>query len=44
MSYMMRFNHCIRELLDQKDIHIPFRRRKLDHFLWYANRNNSTFE
>lgn len=26
------FNHCIGELLDQKDIHIPFRRRKFDHF------------
>lgn len=32
------FNYCIGELLDQKDIHIPFRRRKFDHFLWYANR------
>jgi len=32
------FNNCIGELLDQKDICIPFRRRKFDHFLWYSNR------
>ena len=33
-----RFNNCIGEFLDKKDIHVPFRRRKFDHFLWYANR------
>jgi len=32
------FNDCIEELLDQKNIYIPFRRRKFDHFLWYLNR------
>lgn len=32
------FNDCIGKLLDQNNIHIPFRRRKFDHFLWYANR------
>lgn len=32
------FNECIGKLLDQNNIHIPFRRRKFDHFLWYANR------
>ena len=32
------FNDCIGKLLDDNDIHIPFRRRKFDHFLWYANR------
>lgn len=32
------FNNCIGELLDAQNIHIPFRRRKFDHFLWYANR------
>lgn len=32
------FNNCIGEFLDKKNIHIPFRRRKFDHFLWYANR------
>lgn len=32
------FNRCIGELLDQNNIQIPFRRRKFDHFLWYANR------
>lgn len=32
------FHNCIGKLLDQNDIHIPFRRRKFDHFLWYANR------
>ena len=32
------FNNCIEKLLDQNNIHIPFRRRKFDHFLWYANR------
>lgn len=33
-----KFNDCIGEYLDKNDIHIPFRRRKFDHFLWYANR------
>ncbi|MFW3587744.1 hypothetical protein ACODGR_01715 [Vagococcus fluvialis] len=32
------FNECVGNLLDENNIHIPFRRRKLDHFLWYANR------
>jgi hypothetical protein len=33
------FNECIGQLLDAKNIHIPFRRRKFDHFLWFPNRN-----
>lgn len=32
------FEECIGNLLDQNGITIPFRRRKFDHFLWYANR------
>lgn len=32
------FNECVGKLLDEHNIHIPFRRRKFDHFLWYANR------
>ena len=32
------FNECVGKLLDENNIHIPFRRRKFDHFLWYANR------
>ena len=32
------FNDCIGKILDQNNIHIPYRRRKFDHFLWYANR------
>ncbi len=32
------FNECVGKLLDENNIHIPFGRRKLDHFLWYANR------
>lgn len=32
------FNNCIGKLLDRNNIHILFRRRKFDHFLWYANR------
>lgn len=32
------FEKCIGDLLDQSGITIPFRRRKFDHFLWYANR------
>lgn len=32
------FNKCIGKLLDENGIKIPFRRRKFDHFLWYANR------
>lgn len=32
------FNECVGKLLDENNIHIPFRRRKLDHFLWYSNR------
>lgn len=29
---------CIDNLLDENDIHIPFRRRKLDHYLWSTYR------
>lgn len=32
------FHDCIENLLNQKNICVPFRRRKLDHFLWYLNR------
>jgi hypothetical protein len=32
------FNECVGKLLDENNIHIPFRRRKLDHFCRYANR------
>lgn len=32
------FNNCIGELLERWNIHIPFRRRKFDYFLWYSNR------
>lgn len=32
------FRGCIDELLDRSGITIPARRRKFDHFLWYANR------
>ncbi|MCI7042058.1 MAG: hypothetical protein MR992_08070 [Lachnospiraceae bacterium] len=32
------FNQCIGKLLDDNKIMIPFRRRKFDHFLWYANK------
>lgn len=32
------FNECVGNLLDEENINIPFRRRKFDHFLWYANR------
>lgn len=32
------FNACIGKLLDENNICIPFRRRKFDHFLWYANK------
>ncbi len=32
------FNECIGGLLEEYNIHIPFRRRKFDHFLWYSNR------
>jgi hypothetical protein len=37
-DYYEAFNECVGKLLDENNIHIPFRRRKLDHFLWYANR------
>ena len=33
------YNECIERLLDKANIHIPFRRRKFDHFIWYANKN-----
>lgn len=32
------FNQCVGKLLDEHNIQIPFRRRKFDHFLWYANK------
>ena len=32
------FNDCIGRLLDENHIDIRFKRRKLDHFLWYQNR------
>jgi len=32
------FSECVGMLLDKNNIHITFRRRKFDHFLWYANR------
>ena len=32
------FNDCLGRLLDENHIDIEFRRRKLDHFLWYQNR------
>lgn len=32
------YKKCIDDLLDANDIHIPFRRRKLDHFLWHTYR------
>lgn len=31
------FNNCIGEILDQNNIHIPKRRYKFDHFLWFQN-------
>lgn len=38
------FCDCIGYLLDQNNIHIPFRRRKFDIFLWYANRKNNALD
>ena len=35
------FNDLIGELLDDKKIAIPNRRRAFDHFLWYTNRTSS---
>lgn len=32
------FNDCIGKILDEYNIHIPNRRRKFDHFMWYPNR------
>ena len=32
------FNDCLGRLLDENHIDIKLRRRKLDHFLWYQNR------
>ena len=32
------YRRCIDDLLDANDIHIPFKRRKLDHFLWFTYR------
>lgn len=32
------FRGCIDQLLDRSGVTIPARRRKFDHFLWYANR------
>ena len=31
--------NCITEILDKNNIHIDFRRRKLDYYLWYTYRN-----
>jgi len=38
------FNDCIGELLDEYNIKLDFRRRKFDHFLWYANRKGAKSE
>jgi len=35
------FGACIGELLEASGIAIPFRRRKFDRFLWYANRKGA---
>ena len=35
------YNDCIGELLDNANIHIPFRRRRFDHFIWYVNKNST---
>ena len=32
------YKECIDELLDANGIDIPFRRRKLDHYLWHTYR------
>lgn len=32
------FNDCIGQILDDAGIHIEFRRRKFDHFLWYQKK------
>ncbi len=32
------FADCITEILDRNEIHIDFRRRKFDHYIWYTNR------
>ena len=32
------FSDCIAEILDRNEIHIDFRRRKFDHYIWYTNR------
>lgn len=33
------FVNCITEILDKNNIHIDFRRRKFDYYLWYTYRN-----
>ena len=35
------YRQCIDDLLDANEIHIPFRHRKLDHYLWHKYRNLS---
>ena len=32
------FNDSITKLLDDNNIHIKFRKRKFDHFLWFPNK------
>ena len=38
------YKECIDELLDANGIDIPFRRRKLDHYLWHTYRKPSEEE
>ena len=32
------FNECVGEILDTNNIHIPFRRRKFDYYIWNTNK------
>lgn len=32
------FNDCVGEILDANNIHIPFRRRKFDYYIWNTNK------
>ncbi|MCI8545228.1 MAG: hypothetical protein HFH09_03250 [Bacilli bacterium] len=34
------FNDCITNLLEEKNVHVKYRRRMLDYFMWYPNRKN----
>ncbi len=38
------YNLCIGEILDNNHVHIHFRRRKFDHYLWYLNRKSEKSE